>query len=212
MGYLDTLKDIEAKISESKELGISHKSVVIDLIEKERTYTNISSNPFSYFYKDVTQATDIFDFESVLVTTGYDASTSEALSCTRIFSSFQRLEPNSKLLNWLHSAIKFTDNIVLHYLQDVLNEEPTKQGDAGKERSRYIQINRQGSRTQKAGRIMDNLYEVRNKMEHRTVNDSSRPGYQKIIPPNYKKSIKQITKRYPEALLNFDTAFKEHYN
>ena len=121
------------------------------------------------------------------------------------------LEPNVKLSNWLSSAIKVVDCIVIHYLQEVLGEEPQKINDNGKERSRYIQIDRKGVKAQKAGNIMSHLYGQRNTMEHQIKNDPDNPKKQLIVPPNYNRVLKNIKRKFPNALISFDDAYKDHY-
>ncbi len=211
MNYLETLSDIKEAINKNQELKIAHKLVVLELISKEERSEEKSDDIFIYFYEDVIKNKLSFDFEKALTSPVYLLAQNDALTCTRLFETIDELEENSSLYSWLQSAIKFTDHLALHYLQVIKKEAPISQGEAGKERSRYIQINKKANDAEKAGRILDNLYECRNKMEHRTVSDPNTPNFQMIIPPNYKTVKKQIQKRYPEALINFRDAFQNYH-
>jgi hypothetical protein len=210
MSYLETLIELEKSVTTS-EFSINHKMIMIGLIGKEQKIENIKINPIKYFYEDVTSKSYSFDFASVLSLEASQLANDEIISCTNVFPVFSGIESSSSLLNWLQSAIKFTDQLSLHYLQEILKEAPTKQGDYGKERSRYVQINKKIYDAEKAGRIMDNLYDERNKLEHRTVNDSTNPGFQKIIPPKYHQARKKILKKYPEVLICFNDCFVRYY-
>ncbi|WP_190808734.1 hypothetical protein [Flagellimonas sp. S3867] len=212
MDYLKTLNDIKDSIGNGKELTAPNKLIVIDLIEKEQQSIAINQDIFIYFYEDVINNDLEFEFEEVLTTQVYQLAQGDATNCLNTFSSFKKIEDNSSLYSWIQNAIRFTDHLALHYLQEILEETPVKQGDAGPERSRYIQINQKKNDAEKAGRIMDNLYECRNKLEHRTAKDSENSDYQRIIPPNYKRAKKQIVKRYPQALICFRDSFTNFYN
>lgn len=211
MDYLKTLNDIKDSLEDGKELITSQKITLIDLISKEEEVVRIEDDPFTYFYKDVINKELDFDFTTAFPNNVYTLAQDNARTCTRVYTSINKIEENANLYAWLQSAIKFTDHFALHYLQEIKNEEPTLQGDAGRERSLYIQINQKANDAERAGRIMDNLYDCRNKMEHRTKNDPKRPGFVIIIPPKYRGVKKQIKKRYPEALLCFEEVFSNHY-
>ncbi|AUZ83791.1 hypothetical protein [Methylophaga nitratireducenticrescens] len=204
MGYIDTLLETRDNVNKG-ELPTNNKMILIELIEKEVGLVNAQVDPFVHFYTDVLGISDIFDFSAVLEQ-NYALAQQHADACISIFINFASLEPTSKLHSWLQSAIRFVDCIVIHYLQEVLSEDPLPQGDAGVERSRYIQINRQGVKAQKAGRIMDNLYDQRNQMEHATKSDPKNPNKQLLLTPNYRRAIRQINKRFPEALESFNEA------
>jgi len=210
MSYLDTLIESKKSVEDSSDVPNNHKLVLIELIEKAHSLEVTSDDPFFYFYSDVTNREDIFEFKSVLKGLYTDAQ-QHASSCIKLFIKISQLEENEELHIWLSSAIRVVDCIAMHYLQEVLEEEAIKQGDAGKERSRYIQINRKEIKAEKAGRIMDDLYEERNKMEHRTKNDPENPSKQILITPNFRRARKKILKRFPEALNCFDSVYKTHY-
>ncbi len=211
MGYLDTLVKMQDSVGINKDFLPSHKVLMIELIEKEKSLKLAEENAFVYFYTNILEAAEIFDFSSVLGDY-YDEANGQAIICLNIFIDFASLEDDQRLRPWLQGAIKFVDFIVIHYLQEVLKEAPVSQGDVGKERSRYIQINRKGVKAQKAGRVMDNLYDERNKMEHVTKTDPNDPNKQILFPPKFSKVRKNIQKRFPEALESFNEAFKEYYD
>lgn len=211
MSYLDLLIQMTENVLR-KNITTHDQMILIGLIEKESALFKAQQDTFLYFYTDVLSdgAADIFDFSSVL-NQNYTLAQSHAQACISIFLNFTSLESTAKLHSWLQSAIRVVDCIVLHYIQEVLNEEPVRHENTGLERSRYIQINRRGVKAQKAGRIMDNLYDERNKMEHSTKTHPNNPNIQILMPPKYDRVKKQIKKRFPEALESFNEAFKEHY-
>ena len=176
MNYLETLSDIRKSIVSGKELDVGHKMIVIDLISKEEQSHTIGQDVFVYFYEDAIKTKLSFDFRVALTEPEYQLAQEDAQICVNAFPSISKLEENSSLYIWLQSAIRFTDHLALHYLQVIVKENPIKQGDAGKERSRYIQINQKKNDAEKAGRILDNLYDCRNKMEHRTISDPANPA------------------------------------
>jgi len=209
MGYLDTLLEMESNVKAS-DFPVNHKINLIDLIEKERALTEALQDTFVYFYTDILGAADMFDFSSVL-NIHYAQAQGHANTCISLFIKFTYLEEDPKLQSWLQSAIRFVDCIVIHYLQEVLNEAPEPQEDRGIERSRYKQITRQGVKAQRAGRIMDDLYGERNKMEHSSRVDPKDSNKRILIPPNFNRVKRKIKKRFPEALESFNEAFKEYY-
>ena len=211
MSYLDTLLEIQNKVVSDDNYEINERVVLIDLIKEKEKQVKAEEDYFIYFYTDVSDLQEIFDYSDVLGD-GYVLAQEHASTCVSMFSSFSVLGEDVKLISWLQSAIRFVDCIVIHYLQEILKEKPENQGDAGKERSRYIQITRKGIKAEKAGRIMDNLYDERNNMEHITKTDPGNPDKQIMHPPNYKRVKRNINRRFPEALKNFNEAFEEHYH
>lgn len=210
MSYLDTLLETKRNVEASSDFQANQKIILIELIEKERALKNAEEDAFKYLYKNITSTEDIFDFQEKLGEK-YGLAKEHADCCIKIFYDFSMLEANVKLSNWLSSAIKVVDCIVIHYLQEVLGEEPKKHNDNGKERSRYIQIDRKGVKAQKAGNIMSHLYGQRNTMEHQVKNDPNDPKKQIIIPPNYNRVLRNVRKKFPNALISFDDAYKWHY-
>ncbi|MGF1803299.1 hypothetical protein L4D11_21865 [Vibrio gigantis] len=210
MSYLDTLLETKNNVEASLDIQANQKLILIELIEKERALQVADEDTFRYLYKNIASREDIFDYQTQLGDS-YELAQGHADCCIKIFHDFSVLEANLKLANWLSSAIKVVDCIVIHYLQEVLNEEPIKHKDHGKERSRYIQIDRKGVQAQKAGNIMSHLYDQRNKMEHQVKNDPTDPRKQVIVPPNYNRVLKNIRRKFPNALISFDDAYKEHY-
>jgi hypothetical protein len=211
MDYLEILNEVKQSVNASKDINISHKLLLINLILREVESQTADEDIFIFFFEDVTSSKVSFDFKKALTLPVYELASKDAENCISAVKSFKNLEENNKLTLWLQSALKFTDHLALHYLQVIVKEVPVKQGDAGKERSRYIQINQKKNDAEKAGRILDNLYECRNKLEHRTVSDPLHPGNQKILPPNYKRTKKQILLRYPEALKCFQDSFAKFH-
>lgn len=209
MSYLETLIQLKDAVG-SSNLQPNHKIILIDLVEKQRSSSSAKKEPFVYFYKNILKNEHIFEFSKVLLT--YDEAKGHATTCISIFDDFASMKEDRRLHSWLQSAIRVVDCIVIHYLQEILNEMPTQQGDSGKERSRYIQINRKGVKAEKAGRIMDQLYKERNKLEHATKTDPNDPKKQIIIPPNFSQIKKKIHKNFPQALENFNVAFIDHYS
>lgn len=211
MSYLDTLIEMQDELKQSSDISTNHKLLLIGFIEKERSLDYAEEDSFVYFYSNILKSADIFDFSSVL-NENYTQAQSYANVCVLIFNDFSYLKADPLLQSWLQNAIKFVDCIVIHYLQEVLNEEPIAQENVGVERSRYRQINKKGVKAERAGRIMDNLYGDRNKMEHTTNPHPKNPKMQVLTPPKYNKVKKNIQKRFPEALESFNEAFKEYYD
>ncbi len=211
MGYLDELKKISSIIEKSEEFNLGQRMIAIDIFNKEIDKTNCSEDPFIAFHECVTGFELHFNYKEILPVISYNSAADEAKACLLISSNFQDLQPNSTLLSWIINALKYTDHIVLHYIQEVLNLEPERDPHSGVERSRYIQINKKEFEAQVAGNLLNNLYGYRNSLEHRTCKIPDDPKRQRIIVPNYSKVKKKILKDYPKALLSFEKAFSNHY-
>lgn len=210
MSYLDTLIEAKNSIEKSNDVAVNYKLVVIKLIEERLALTEAFDNPFHYWYADIISNDDIFSFENVL-NDSFKGAEDNAKNCIRTCLRFNELPVTNELDNWLSSAIKVVNAISLHYLQDILKEAPEKQGDAGKERSVYIQINKKGNSAQKAGQVMDNIFDKRNDMEHRMVNDKDNPGRKRLSTPKFNKVKRYLIKNFPAALVSFNNAYKGHY-
>ena len=211
MGYLDSLKEIQQIAISSEDFNFAQRAILIDLIIKEIKEEEASDDLFVRFFEDVTGEKIEFNFKNVLSEISYLSASDEAEACMKIFPIFRRMTANSSVLSWLVNALKYTDELVLHYIQEILKIEPVKYLDHGKERSRYIQINKNDYRAHVAGSVLENLYAQRNKLEHRTEKDPI-TGKQVIYPPDFAKALKKIQSTFPKALQSFQKAYIEYYN
>lgn len=211
MGYIKELEELFYLVTKSEDFNIGQRVMMLELIENRKKKELQSDDFFIRFHEDVTKEDLNFDYETSLGEENYDAASQEAEACINVFASFEEIKANSSLLSWVVNALKFTDILALQYIQDILKEEPINHPDNGVERSRYIQINKAKNRAHVAGRILNNLYDQRNKLEHRTKKDPNDSSKQIILKPDYNKARKKIIKDYPKALKSFKTAYKEHY-
>jgi hypothetical protein len=74
-----------------------------------------------------------------------------------------------------------------------------------------VQINSREYSAHVAGRIMNNLYEQRNKLEHRYMKDPNDEEKKILLKPDFGKARKRIQNDFPKALLSFRKAYKEYY-
>lgn len=211
MGYLDELEELSSIMKTTEDLNYAQRIIMIEMIEDKVEQEQLSDDYFIRFYEVVTEKQLGFDYAGILDSSIYSSASDEAKACLTVFPKFKTIQANSSLLSWIVNALKFTDHLALHYIQNILKEPPYSDPNNGIERSRYIQINHAKNRAHVAGRILNNLYDQRNKLEHRTIKDPNNPEKQKIIAPNFNKARKKIISDYPKALLSFEVAFNEFY-
>lgn len=212
MGYIEELEELYSVVAKSEDFNLAQRLMMLDLIENRKKEEQHSDDPFVRFYEDVSKEELNFDYRASLGEESYSAASQEAQACINVFNSFDDIKANSSLLSWIVNALKFTDLIALHYIQDILQEDPINDPNNGVERSRYIQINKAKNRAHVAGSILNNLFDQRNKLEHRTKKNPNDSSKQIILKPDYNKARKKIAKDYPKALLSFKIAYIEHYN
>ncbi|MDR1898099.1 MAG: hypothetical protein LBR10_15060, partial [Prevotellaceae bacterium] len=152
--------------------------------EEQKQKQDITANPFVCFYEDVIANPMSFNFQPVLGEAIYKNASDDALSCLKICDNFNKLSSWS-VIGWLPNALKFVDNIVLHYIQDLCKEIPKSYSNAGIEKARYIQLSEKTGDISVAGATLKNLYDVRNKLEHRTKIFPD--GKQELIRPQRNK-------------------------
>ncbi|HLS30737.1 MAG TPA: hypothetical protein VK021_07775 [Flavobacteriaceae bacterium] len=192
---------IESEVSEYQ------KEIIADYLEKENKKSSAKENPFVYFYEDIIENPIAYDFEKGLGLVYYKNASADALTCINICDDFYRL--SSWIINgWLQNALKFIDNIVLHYIQEVLKEIPKKYPNAGVEKSRYKQLSEKTENELRIiGIILEELYDLRNHLEHRTRIFSD--GRQEILRPQYNKVRRTVVKKYPHVLKALLKIYKE---
>jgi len=176
-----------------------------DYIAKENRKEQAKATPFVFFYEDIISNSLDYDFHQSLGDDIYKKASDDALSCLEICIEFRKLGTVT-VYNWLQNALKFSDNIVLHYLQDICKEIPKKYKDAGIEKSRYMQLSEEKSDISTAGHCLKELYELRNKNEHRTKIHSD--GRQELIRPQKGQARKIVGKEFPLALKKILEAYK----
>jgi hypothetical protein len=183
-----------------------HQEIIADYLEKEKRKSGAKENPFVYFYEDVVANSLAYNFQTVLGTPYYKNASDDALSCLNICDDFYRLSSWS-VNGWLQNALKFIDNIVLHYIQNKLKEIPKKYDGFGVEKSRYIQLSGKIGDISTAGYELKDLYDLRNDLEHRTITHAD--GRQELVPPKRNKVRQTVVKLYPDVLKRILKTYKE---
>lgn len=211
MSYLKELEELLTIVTRSEDFNYGQRIIMLEIIDSKIEVEKYSDDYFIRFFEDVINQKIAFDFKSALSDEYYKSASEEAEACIKIFSKFSEMKDNSLILPWIITALKYTDKLALHYIQEILKEDPIKINEHGTERSRYIQINKGKNVAHVAGQMLNNLYEQRNKLEHRTSKDPNNPGKQIILSPNYNKAKKKIQIDYPKALISFRNAYNEYY-
>lgn len=174
-----------------------HQEILADYFEKEKRKSGAKKNPFVYFYEDVIANSLEYNFQTALGAY-YKNASDDALSCLNICDDFFRIS-SYVIYGWLQNALKFTDNIVLHYIQEICKDVPKKYPNAGIEKSRYKQLGEsKDDEIRRVGNVLENLYDLRNDLEHRTITHPD--GRQEIIKPQYSKFRRTVVKLYPDVL------------
>lgn len=185
-----------------------HLEMLAEYLEKEKKKSGAKENPFVYFFEDVISSTISFDFKITMGEKYYKNASNDALSCLNTCTEFNKIS-SWAVSGWLQNALKFTDNIVLHYIQDCCKEMAKKYPNAGVEKSRYIQLSEKDGDISIAGFILINLYELRNKLEHRTITHPD--GKQELISPQLNEVRRNVVKFYPDALKGILKTYKTKY-
>ena len=194
-----------ASATETKTSGF-HQEIIADYLEKEKRKSGAKENPFVYFYEDVIANSLAYNFQTALGTTYYKNASDDALSCLNICDDFYRLSSWS-VNGWLQNALKFIDNIVLHYIQENLKEIPKTYPNAGVEKARYIHLSEKTGDISTAGYELKDLYDLRNDLEHRTIIHTD--GRQELVPPKRNKVRQTVVKLYPDVLSRILKTYKE---
>jgi len=198
--------DTQGGISSESKITLEQIDGYLEFIQRKE---NAKSRPFEFFYEDVIEASLDFDFNEAIGVPYYNNAEKDALCCLNICDEFNKISPY-KIYGWLQNALKFIDNIVLHYIQEYLKQVPKKYDSFGQEKSRYKQLSE--SKAQKeiseAGYILINLYDMRNKLEHRTKVNAD--GTQELIRPKYGKFRQKVRKLYPLVLTKILKGYKEN--
>lgn len=183
-----------------------HQEIIIEFLEKEKRKLSAKENPFVYFYEDVISNSLTFNFQDALGSKYYKIASEDALCCLNICDEFYKLS-SWNVSGWLQNALKFTDNIVVNYIQDILKEMPKKLPNTGDEKSRYIQLSKKTGDISAAGYVLIDLYNLRNELEHRTITHAD--GRQELLPVKRSKVRQIVVKLYPDVLRRILKTYRE---
>jgi len=207
------IEKIENLVSskETTEIGFSsfQKQILSEYLEKEKRKSKAKENSFDYFYEDVIAATLAFNFQSALGDLYYKNASDDALICLEICNEFRKLS-SWNVGGWLQNALKFVDNIVLHYIQECCKDIPKPHPKYGVERARYVHLTEKGGVISTVGALLNDLYELRNGLEHRTKIYSD--GKQELLKPRWNMVRRQVTKLYPDVLRRILKTYKDCYS
>jgi hypothetical protein len=211
MGYIEELEELSQMNMQNEEYNYAQRMIMLNIIHKEILEAQASDDYFIRFFEDVVNGDIDFDFKSALSEDAYNSASEEAEACIHIFPRISEMKANRSVLSWILTALKYTDQLVLHYIQEILKINLVKHPDHGTERSMYIQINSGEYSAQVAGNLLNNLYEQRNKLVHRLGKDPKDEEKKILIKPDLKKAKQLIHSNFPRALKSFRKAYKENY-
>jgi hypothetical protein len=197
----NVIASTETAVSSSYQL-----EMLSEYLEKEKRKSGAKENPFVYFYEDVISCSLEFNFQIKLGMPYFKNASDDALSCLHICDDFYKLSSWS-VNGWLQNALKFIDNIVLHYLQESLKEVPKTYSNAGVEKGRYIHLSEKAGVVSAAGYELKELYDLRNDLEHRTIIYPD--GRQELVTPKRNKVRQIVVKLYPEVLKRILITYRE---
>ncbi|MEY4570827.1 MAG: hypothetical protein RLZ10_20 [Bacteroidota bacterium] len=204
------IENIENQVASTETAASSsyQMQMLSEFLEKEKRKSGAKENPFVYFYEDVISNSLSFNFQSALGNSTYKNASEDAMSCLNICDEFYKLSSWS-VNGWLQNALKFADNIVLHYIQDCCKEIPKSYPMIGVEKARYVHLSEKEGDISTAGAELKDLYDLRNDLEHRTKIHAD--GKQELIPPKRNKVRHVVVKLYPDALRRILKAYKNTY-
>ncbi|SDT05437.1 hypothetical protein SAMN04489797_3130 [Winogradskyella sediminis] len=211
MGYIEELEELSKMNMQNEDYNYAQRIIMVNMIQEKISDAQTSDDYFIRFFEDVINENIDFDFQSALSEDAYNSASEDAEACINIFPKLSEMKANRSVLPWIITALKYTDQIVLHYIQEILDINPIKHPDHGIERSMYIQIKSGGYTAQVAGNLLNNLYEQRNKLEHRYVKDPKNEEKKVLLKPEFGTARKKIKNSFPKALKSFRKAYKEHY-
>ncbi len=186
--------------------------MISEYLEKEERKSKAKDNPFVFFYEDVMSSSLDFNFQKVLGAIIFKNASDDAKTCLATCTEFYKLS-SWAVSGWLQNALKFTDNIVLHYIQDCCKEIPKSYSNAGIEKSRYIHLSEKDGDKYRdiavAGSELKDLYDLRNNLEHRTIIYPN--GTQELISPKLNSVRQVVVKLFPDALMRILKTYKRMY-
>jgi hypothetical protein len=193
---IENIENIVA-LTETAPSNSFQLEMLSEYLEKEKRKSGAKGNPFVYFYEDVISSSLSFNFKTAIGDSNYKNASDDALACLNTCNEFYKLSSWS-VNGWLQNALKFADNIVLHYIQDCCKEIPKTYPMTGVEKARYVHLSEKDGDISIAGAELKDLYDLRNDLEHRTKIHAD--GKQELIPPKRNKVRQVIVKLYPDAL------------
>ena len=211
MGYIEELIELSRMNMQNEEYNYAQRMIMVNMIQEKILEAQTSDDFFIRFFEDIINDNIGFDFKSVLSEDAYTSAGEDAEACINIFPRISEMKANRSVLSWIVTALKYTDQLVLHYIQDILELDPVKHPDHGTERSMYLQINEGEYSAQVAGNLLNNLYEQRNRLEHRYVKDPKNEDRKILLKPDFRKAKEKIQSSFPKALLSFRKAYIENY-
>lgn len=195
----------ELEGSTSQELTELQKNSTKRYYEIQKKNQQTLSNPFEYFYSDVVGSELGFKLSDKLPSSEAAQVDNHSKACIRLIRRFSGLPLDDTLYSWIQRAIKLTDHLALDYIQRIKGVTPLPNvRRAGTERSRYRQIKDFQDAVSVAAGNLDDLYNVRSSLEHRTDIDAL--GNQTIIMPDYRSARASIRRLYPPSLKGFRNA------
>lgn len=140
------------------------------LAEKKRK-EEILESPFESLYEDLINGKILFDFWNALGEDVHRSISFDAEACINL--SYPSKDVSlSDFRNWLSSFLKTYEHLILNYIQECLNDTLEEKYRVGEEKSMYLHLEEKDDENERVvGSIFKELYNFRNKLEHRIIYD-----------------------------------------
>ncbi len=205
MKNLSDLNFLKNQINKNDSFSLRIRELANSLVNEAIIKIDNPKHSFVDFIEDIIEETLEVNFSDLLKEEDYNNANEHAGACLAITSQFKLLPKTPLLGSWLSEALKFTDYIILDYIQskreDLINPDDYtgKKANLGEERQRYDKLKTYGQPISNAGAWLDKLYEIRNRIQHNTTVDKT-SGVHTLKLPLYDQMNKSIKKHYPNTI------------
>jgi len=208
MKYSDLIKK-EEEFDKSQPNLKKYETEALEYISSLVKLDDIQGDEFKHLYSDLTDRACQISFETVLPRKAFSNASEFAMRCLHISLNKININP-MRAREWTWNALKCFDHILIHYVNDILNEIiPENKDNWLKETYVYSFLSDKGGEIGEVGDNFIYIYQLRSKFEHITKR-RTRDRKVEIRPLTKQKKREHLTsilRLFKEALEKLEGIF-----
>lgn len=197
--------DNSQKVSNLKDYEI----IALLYVDKLKEIESLQGKEFEFLFSDIIGKNCNTSYIIYLGTNSYISATQYAKNCIEIELRHTQLKP-SQAPNWTRNALHCFDHLIIHYINDILQETVTQFGKWFKETFNYEHLISKGGDLADIGSNFKSIYQLRSEFEHiQYKNDAGKIQIRNLSNKKRKEKLGLIVQFFKAALEKFDLLYSK---
>lgn len=202
-------KAIEFDNSQQVSSLKDYEAIALLYVDKLREIENLQGKEFEFLFSDIIDKDCNPNYAQYLGQRNYISASQYAKNCIEIELKHSYLKPN-QAPNWTRNALHCFDHLVVHYINEILQETVTQVGKWFKETFNYEHLILKGGDLADIGTNFKSIYQLRSEFEHiQYKDDAGKIQIRNLSSKQKKKKLDLIIQFFKVALEKIELLYSK---